>query len=404
MKTQAYVLAEKDAPFKLQDVELAEPEHNEVLLEVVACGLCHTDLCIQNGAFPSPFPNVTGHEGSGRVLKVGEAVTRVQPGDKVLCSFNHCSSCGPCRTGHPAACEKFGEINFGRVRSAQTGNKAGIKGTGGEEIYGAFFGQSMFARHALAAENSVVKVPDDTDLVTLSALGCGFQTGAGGVLNFLKPSKDSSIAISGLGAVGMGALFAAKYLGIKKIVALDVVPAKLDLAKKFGATHAFSARDSDVVQLVKDVTEYKGGVQYFVECSGNVSALKAAWAMTANRGHLLRCVVSSRHPGARPVGDDVDMLGRILTIESRSCGTPGPGVNPPFDVFGNLVACKTYSGLCEGDSNPPEFIPFLIKLYNEGHFPVDKISKIFAHDKLDDAIHAMHNGETIKPIVVFGQA
>lgn len=156
--------------------------------------------------------------------------------------------------------------------------------------YGAFFGQSMFAKHALVAENSVVKVPNDTDLVTLSALGCGFQTGAGGVLNFLKPSKDSSVAISGLGAVGMGALFAAKYLGIKTIVALDVVPAKLELAKQFGATHAFNARDSGVVQLVKDVTAFKSGVNYFVECSGSVPALKAAWEMTANRGHLLRCV------------------------------------------------------------------------------------------------------------------
>jgi aryl-alcohol dehydrogenase len=155
----------------------------------------------------------------------------------------------------------------------------------------------MFAKHALAAENSVVKVPDDTDLVTLSALGCGFQTGAGGVLNFLKPSKDSSIAISGLGAVGMGALFAAKYLGIKTIVALDVVPGKLDLAKQFGATHAFNARDSDVVRQVKDVIAYKGGVQYFVECSGNVPALKVAWEMTANRGHLLRCVAFAYIPG-----------------------------------------------------------------------------------------------------------
>ncbi|BGP37660.1 bleomycin hydrolase [Rhodotorula kratochvilovae] len=363
---------EKDAPFVLQDVELLEPEAEEVLIEVVACGICHTDLCIQNGAFPSPFPNVTGHETSGIVVKVGSGVKKdLKAGDKVLCSFNYCSSCKPCRTGHPAACEGFAAINFGRQRSTAVGNKAGIRGPDGEEVYGAFFGQSGFAKHAVVVENSVVKVADDADLTTLAPIGCGFQTGAGALLNRLKPAKNSSLAISGLGAVGAGALFAAKYLGVETIVLLDVVPGKLEMARTFGATHTFNARDADVVEQVRKLTE--GGVDYFVECSGNVHALKAGWEMTANLGTLL------------------------------SCGTPGPGVNPPFGIFENLTTCKTYIGLCEGDSNPPEFVPFLAKLYAEGHFPIDKISKTFAYDKLDDAVHAMHTGEVIKPIVVFKQ-
>ncbi|GAA5865878.1 hypothetical protein JCM8547_005744 [Rhodosporidiobolus lusitaniae] len=370
-KTQAYVLTEKDAPFTWTDVTLHEPEPNEVLVKIVACGICHTDVCIQNGMFPSPFPNVAGHEGSGKVLKVGSAVTRVKEGDSVLLSFSHCNECGPCKTDHPAACEQFGQINFGRVRNASVANKPGITGPAGEDIYGACFGQSAFAKHALVVENSVVKVPDGTDLITLSPLGCGLQTGSGAIFNLLKPEPSSSITIFGMGAVGISALFAAVYLKVETIIVVDVVPAKLALAKQFGATHTFEALDKDVVSKIKAVTPYNGGSKYAVEASGNVGALKTAWEALANRGHLC------------------------------SVGTPGPGVAPPFGIFENLLAAKTYTGLTEGDSNPPEFIPFLIDLYNKGHFPVDKISKVFRYDQLDAAVKAMHTGETVKPILVF---
>ncbi|GAA6061594.1 hypothetical protein JCM10212_000902 [Sporobolomyces blumeae] len=390
-QTKAYVLAEKDAPFKLEDVELCEPESNEVLVKIVACGLCHTDLCIQNGAFPSPFPNVTGHEGAGRVVKVGSAVTRVKEGDSVLLSFNYCLECGPCKTGHPAACENFGAVNFGRKRNPEIDSRPGIKGNDGQDIFGAFFGQSAFAQHAVVVEASVVKVPESTDLVSLAPLGCGLQTGAGALLNLLKPSKDSSVSIFGVGAVGAGALFAAKYLGLETIVVVDLVDERLALAKELGATHTFNARDPGLTSKIKAVTKFNMGTTYSVECSGNVKALEAAWSALANRGHLVRSARS-----------------RCLTATSsssmalsRSCGTPGPNTPLPFGIFENLLASKTYTGLTEGGSNPPEFIPFLIKLHNEGHFPVGKISKTFAMDKFDDAVHAMHAGETIKPIIVF---
>ncbi|CEQ39781.1 SPOSA6832_01339, partial [Sporobolomyces salmonicolor] len=415
MKTQAYVLAEKDAPFKLEEVELAEPEVNEVLVKITACGLCHTDLGIQNGGLPSPYPNVAGHEGSGKVLKVGSAVTRVKEGDSVLLSFAHCLDCGPCKIGYPAACEQFGAVNFGRQRNAQIGSKPGIKGAKGEEMcvppallslsefcqrlrtlcdnsFGAFFGQSAFAQHAVVVETSVVKVPSDADLVMLAPLGCGLQTGAGAVLNFLKPPKESSISIIGVGAVGCAALFAAVYLGIKTIVVVDLVDKRLELAKSFGATHTFNAKDPEIVKKIKALTPYNMGTEYSVECTGNKAAIMTAWEALANRGHLV------------------------------SCGTPGPGNPLPFGIFENLLASKvhlillrparrakdevdlpnraqTYTGLTEGASNPPESQH--VQLYNEGHFPVDKISKTFAMDKLDDACHAMHTGETIKPIIVF---
>ncbi|GAA5875361.1 hypothetical protein JCM16303_000598 [Sporobolomyces ruberrimus] len=371
--TKAYVLQEKDAPFKLEDVVLADVEANEVLIEVVASGICHTDLCIQNGAFPSPFPNVTGHEGSGKVLKAGSAVTRVKEGDSVLLSFNYCSNCGPCKMDEPSGCENFAPCNFGRQRNEQIGSKAGIRRANGDEVYGAFFGQSSFAQHAVVVENSVVKVPTDTDLVTLAPLGCGLGTGAGALLNFLKPAESSSVSIFGLGAVGAGALFAAKYLGVETIIVVDLVDKKLELAKELGATHVISAKDPEIVSKIKNLTKYNMGATYSVECSGNVKALLTAWESLANRGHLV------------------------------SCGTPGPGTPIPFGIFENLLGSKTYTGLTEGGSNPPEFIPRLIQLHKEGHFPVEKISKTFKMEEFDDAVHAMHTGETIKPIIVFGK-
>ncbi|GAA5860194.1 hypothetical protein JCM5353_004257 [Sporobolomyces roseus] len=288
VNTKAYVLQEKDAPFVLTDVELAEPESNEVLVKIVACGLCHTDLCIQSGAFPSPFPNVTGHEGSGKVVKIGSAVTRVKEGDSVLLSFNYCSNCGPCKMNEPSACENFGAVNFGRQRNEEIGSKAGVKNSKGEEIYGAFFGQSAFAQHAVVVENSVVKVPADTDLFMLSPLGCGLQTGAGALFNLLKPAKSSSVSIFGLGAVGMGALFAAKYLGVETIVVVDLVEEKLDLAKELGATHSVNAKDPEIVKKIKEMTQYNSGARYSVECSGNTKALLCAWESLANKGHLVR--------------------------------------------------------------------------------------------------------------------
>ncbi|KAL8290412.1 hypothetical protein RQP46_002670 [Phenoliferia psychrophenolica] len=356
-KTQAFVLAEKDAPFVLQDVELDDPEPNEVLVKIVACGLCHTDLAIQNGAFPSPFPTVVGHEGSGTVVSVGSAVTRVQPGDSVLLSFSYCNECASCKTEHPAGCEKFGEVNFGRVRNANVGNKAGVKGSKGEAIFGAFFGQSAFAKHALVVENSIVKVPAGTDLVMLAPLGCGLQTGAGSVMNLLKPTPKDSIAVYGLGAVGMGAIFAAKALGLTTIVAVDIVPSRLALALSLGATHAINGMDKDQVEQIKALTPYNAGTTFAVEATGNVRVLKTAHTALANRGHLV------------------------------SCGTPGPGHAIPFEIHDNLLASK--------------FIPELIKMFNAGKFAVDKISKTYSMADFDHAVHDMHTGETIKPIIVF---
>ncbi|KAK4703332.1 aryl-alcohol dehydrogenase, partial [Phenoliferia sp. Uapishka_3] len=364
IKTQAYVVAARDAPFLLQEIELEDPEPNEVLVRVKACGVCHTDLAIRTGEFPSPFPTLAGHEGSGKVIQVGSAVTRVKVGDSVLLSFSYCGECGSCKISHPAGCEKFGEMNFGRTRNTNAGARASAKGADGKPIYGTFFGQSSFAKHALVVETSVVRVPSGTDLVMLAPLGCGLQTGAGAVLNLLKPTPTSTIAIFGVGAVGLGAIFAAASLGLATIIVIDVVDSRLELALSVGATHVINGLDKNVITQIKQLTPYEMGTNYAIDATGNTRCLKNAWSALATLGHLV------------------------------SCGTPGPGHAIPFEIHENLLASKTYTGLSEGDSNPTE-------LYNQGKFPVDRITKTYKLEDLAQAVEDMHSGATIKPVILF---
>lgn len=367
-QTEAFVLESVNAPFKLQTITLDDPLPGEVLVDIKACGVCHTDLLIQNGAFPSAFPNVTGHEGSGTVVKVGSDVTRVKEGDKVLMSFAYCQSCMICSNGHPAACYEWIDRNFGRKRPDGSVDYASRDE---QRIHGTFFGQSAFAKQALVVEASLVVVPNDTDLVMLASLGCGMQTGAGALYNVLKPEqpKSSSIVVFGAGAVGMAAIFAAAAMELETIISVDLVDSRMELAKSLGATHSVSGKDPRILDKIRSLT--KGGATYAVEATGAAPCIKTAWEALG------------------PMGKYVQL------------GTPGPGPTANIPIHEAVCMTKTYYGVCEGDSNPPEFIPKLVELYKQGKFPLDKISKAYNYEKFNDAVHAMHDGTVIKPIVVF---
>ena len=205
-KTIAAVIHEKDAPFSFEEVELDEPRPNEVLVRMVATGLCHTDLSVRAGVIPFPLPGVVGHEGAGVVEAVGSEVQRVQPGDHVLASFTSCGYCSNCKAGHPAYCISFLPLNL----------LGGMRADGSHTIEqndrplnAHFFGQSSLARHALIDERSLVKVNNDAPLEMLAPLGCGIQTGAGAVLKVLRPEPGSSLAVFGIGGVGLAAIMAA---------------------------------------------------------------------------------------------------------------------------------------------------------------------------------------------------
>jgi len=362
MKITAAVVREKSGPFLLEELELDDPRENEVLVRVVACGVCHTDLVCRDQYYPVPLPCVFGHEGSGIVEKVGAKVKKVKPGDHVVASYLACGDCNPCKRGLPGYCHDFYLHNFsgGRGDGSQTMRK------GDETIYGSFFGQSTFATYALAQEANTVKVPKDVPLEILGPLGCGIQTGAGGVINALRPTPGSTIAIFGAGAVGLSAVMAAAASGCTTIISVDVNPMRLELARSFGATHTVNGKEVDAVKAIQEITG--GGVQYSLECIGVPAVLRQAvdcLTLTGVAGLI----------GAAPLGAEVK-------IDMNSI------------LFG-----RTLRGIIEGDSVPDIFIQQLIDLYKMGRFPFDKLVKFYPFKDINKAVEDSEKGITLKGIV-----
>jgi len=250
MEITAAVAVHPNTDFEFGKLQLADPRPDEVLVEVEAVGLCHTDIGARDGALPIELPAVLGHEGSGTVVSVGVDVTKVAPGDRVVMSFNSCGECANCKAGHVAYCDNFFPRNLKGCRPDGSDTLHGANG----RVGGCFFGQSSFANYALAHKRNTVKVRKDAPLELLGPLGCGIQTGAGAVLNVLKPEKGSSFALFGCGGVGLAALMGARIAGCDPIVAVDKVSSRLDLARKLGATHVIDAsKEQSPSQALQEV-------------------------------------------------------------------------------------------------------------------------------------------------------
>jgi aryl-alcohol dehydrogenase len=361
MKIRAAVTHAKGQSFAIEEVALAAPKSNEVLIKVVATGVCHTDAVARDLGI-SPYPVVLGHEGAGFIEQVGENVTSLAPGDHVIVSFAHCGSCENCLTGHPTVCSRFNELNFGgRMEDGTYRLKQR------DTDVATFFGQSSFSTHVVAHERNVVKVDKDVDLSLLGPLGCGIQTGAGTVLNRLKPAFGTSIAVYGCGAVGLSAIMAAKIANCQQILAVDVHDNRLQLAKELGATHILNGKQVDVVKEIKDASS--GGTHYAVESTG------------------VPAVVRQCLNALRPLGEAA-IVG--ITPEMK------------IDVHNDLMAeGKSMIGVIEGDSVPRVFIPKLIEFYRAGQFPFDKLVKFYRFDEIAKAFEDSANGTTIKPILKF---
>ena len=252
----AAVVRKKGGPFIIEKLRLEEPRADEVLVRIVATGMCHTDMVVRDQVYPVPQPIVLGHEGAGVVEKVGSNVVKVRPGDHVVLTFMSCGHCNLCAQGRPANCVNFNAHNFSGARADGTGSLRDDHGP----VHDHFFGQSSFSTFAVANERNVVKVPKEAPLELLGPLGCGIQTGAGAVMNALKVGPGASFAAFGAGAVGLSAVMAARAVGATTIIAVDVVPARLALAKEIGATHAVNAKEQDPVAAVRAITN--GGVQF----------------------------------------------------------------------------------------------------------------------------------------------
>lgn len=252
------------------------------------------------------------------MLEVGSKVTTVSPGDKVLLSFSHCESCTQCITGHPAYCYDFNQRNFAGTRA--DGSSAMLTDDSKSSRFSTFFGQSSFARRTLVHRSSLVKVPDDSDLCLLAPLGCGIQTGVGAALNTLDVREGSSVAIFGVGSVGVAALLGAKLRGAKTIIAVDVQESRLEFAKRLGATHGVLNSPG----VVKDIHAIcpPVGVDFAVECTGRKSVIRTMIDVLGTRG------------------------------KGATVGAPGFGASVDVDVMEHLTFGRSYVGCCEGDSNP----------------------------------------------------
>ncbi len=366
MQITAAVMREQGGNFTLEDIELQEPRDNEVLVRMVATGVCHTDTLPRDQVVPAPFPAVYGHEGAGVVEKVGKDVTKLQVGDHVVMSCGFCGQCDTCITGHPMYCRHFFKANFGfaRMDGSSTMKKKE------EVVHGSFFTQSSFATFALGTERSVVKIPNDVPLELMGPLGCGVQTGAGAVLNSLKVAAGDSLAIFGAGSVGLSALLAAVATGCATRICVDLNEERLKLAKELGATHVINPRNEDAVKRIQEIT---GGIgaKFTLETSGSLVALRQAV-------------------------DCLQILGECGMI-----GAPKFGSEINFDTWSLLLGRKV-RGICEGDSVPDLFIPKLVELYKQGRFPFDKLIRFYPFEQINEAVKDSEEGRTIKAVVRFG--
>ncbi|MGY4710544.1 NAD(P)-dependent alcohol dehydrogenase [Mycolicibacterium sp. CBM1] len=361
----AAVLREEGRPLSLETVELADLADDEILVRIAGVGICHTDISAAQGLVPLPLPAVLGHEGAGVVVSVGAGVTTLVPGDHVVLSFAYCDECDTCRTKTPAYCDLFAPLNyFGERLDGTVTMRAGD-----EEIHGNWFGQSSFSSLAIAAARNAVKVPTDLPLHLLGPLGCGLQTGAGAVMNVLRPQRGESLAVFGLGAVGLAAVMAGVALGCDPVIAIDVNESRLEVARTLGATHTVNPATSR--DLVWDVmSTVPAGVHHSLDAVGSNAVIRQALEILGSPGH---CVTVGFHG-----------LQHDITIDQ-----------------GHLLLGRRLSGVIEGDADPQAFVPSLIRLYREGRFPFDRLIETFAFADINAAIEASTRGDVIKPVVVF---
>lgn len=364
MKVTAAVARAPEAPFTIETVEIDEPREDEILVRVVGVGLCHTDIVFKSGGVFA-LPAVLGHEGSGIVEKVGAKVKKVKEGDRVAITFRSCGECDRCKKGQPAYCRTMPMLNYIGMRT--DGTKA--LHAGGEDIASNFFGQSSFASHCLTYERNVVKVPEGVPLELVGPLGCGVQTGAGGIMRSLACEKGSSLLVLGGGAVGLSAVMGAVVRGCSTIIVLEPHAERRKLAMELGATHTIDpAASPDLNAAVRAIVPE--GVDYAFDTTGIPPVLQAATACLGSHG----------------------VFGIV--------GVCPPGTPVPGDLTSVITFGHTIKGIIEGDSDPDVFIPEMIELYRQGKLPFDKLIRTYPLSEINKAIEDQHHGRCVKVVLL----
>jgi aryl-alcohol dehydrogenase len=364
MRANAAVFEKLFTPLSLAEVEIDSPGPGEVLVKVVAAGVCHTDALARDGDMPFPAPGVLGHEGAGIVEEVGEGVTNVVPGDKVVIGWPWCGSCRNCLDGQPRYCLQLGPLV---IAGSRADGSTSLRRLDGAPLHSHFFGQSSFASYSICAANALVRVPADVDVSILGPLACGISTGAGAILNVLRPFAGSAVVVYGAGAVGLSAVMASRLTGATTIIAVDRLASRLALARELGATETIDV--SVVSNPVTAVTEICGGpADYALDCTGVLSVLRQA-------------------------ADSVGMRGTVALIG----GAPA-GAAFSMDHMSTLWG-KRVVGILGGEGRSDTLINTLITLNRQGRFRYDRLVETFPLDQVNEALEASHRGDVIKPVL-----
>jgi aryl-alcohol dehydrogenase len=368
MRVTAAVMHKADGMLKrhkieLEEVELEPPRDDEVLVRITSAGVCGTDRGCIHGLEPYPTPGVLGHEGAGIVEEVGRLVSSVRPGDRVMIGFPFCGQCRSCRRGEPRYCEKGALLSFSGHRLDGSG---GMRRKSGEKLAGRFFQQSSWATHCVALASQLARVPDGLDLDLAGPYGCSISTGAGTILNELRPGPGASVAIFGVGNVGLAAVMAAHLSGATSIIAIDKVAERLALARELGATHSILHSASTVAEL-KALTE--GRLDYSVEATAGSNLVSEAVTALGIRG---TCA----------------MVGGAKLTAQVSVSHP--------DV---LLQGKRIVGVMGGGGQTPQFLESLMELQRQGRFPLEKLARFYPFASINQAIEDSDEGRAIKPIL-----
>jgi S-(hydroxymethyl)glutathione dehydrogenase/alcohol dehydrogenase len=349
-------------PLTIEQVDIDEPKEREVVVRTVASGVCHSDLHFVDGLYMWPTPAILGHEAAGVVEKVGSQVSYLKPGDHVIaCLSVFCGYCEECMSGHPNLCSNKAATQRGPSDKPRLSQKG--------KMVNQFADLSGYAEKMLLHENALVKIGDDVPLDRAALIGCGVMTGVGAALNTAKVAPGSTVAVFGAGGVGLAIIQGARIAGARMIIAVDKFPAKLELAKKLGATHVVDASKGDAVDQIRELTG--GGVEYSFEAIGLKVAAEQAYQSIAAGG--IATIV-----GMVPLGQKVDVDGFSLLFEKR------------------IQGCFMGSNRFRID------MPRIIELYQQGRLDLDDM--ITRRGKLEDvneAFRAMKAGEVARTVLMF---
>jgi aryl-alcohol dehydrogenase len=363
VKALAAVMSALHAPLEVEEVDVDAPRSGEVLVRVVATGVCHTDALAREGDMPFPAPGVLGHEGAGVVEAIGADVEGFVRGDHVVIGWPWCGRCPSCLDGQPRYCDLLGPLV---VRGARADGSTAVRRADGSPLHSHFFGQSSFATYALTDARGLVRVPEDAPIELMGPLACGIGTGAGAVLNVLRPPLGSSVVVYGAGAVGLAALMAARLTGATRIVAVDRHARRLELARELGATEVVDVSDGDPVEAVRDACG--GPADFALECTGVVEVLRQA-------------------------SESIGMRGTCALIGGAPAGA-GFTLDHQRTLWGKRVV-----GILGGEGRSSVLIGSLIELHRQGRFPYHRLVAEFPLDEVEKAIAASASGEVVKPVL-----